>query len=205
MPTAKRVRDGIHSNWYWVRGRIFGIHPVPTKDTSEKHSSGCVVSGSVVNVSSMSFEKNSLINYLCKVGSGYFIITANTSTTITVNGTPDQDASSIIIYNLGIQIWYLRIPTYLTDSSEELPGMDIDADIICLRAARDLLSTLPKSEERVKSIININAMIEEKYRIRFQMKSAATGGAPLILTPWNLRSDSGNYDEISGSTTDNNF
>lgn len=160
------------------------------------------MSGSVVTPSSFSYEKNTLTNYLCIVGTSLFIIESNTTSTFTVNGTPDSSAVTFTIYKLGIQIWYSRIPTYLTSGTDNMPGQDIDTNLICMRAARDLLTMLPKTEERIKSILNISRKIEDKYRIVISNKYAKTAGAPLTITPLKLRSDAAGYDDISGTTTD---
>jgi hypothetical protein len=203
MPTARRVRDGVHHNWFWIRGRTLGIYPAPTEDTQEKDSGTCTVSGSLVTPDSFSFSKNSLINYLCLVGSSYFIINNNTTAAFTVNGVPSASATTYTIYNRGIQIWYSRIPDFLDEGSDELPGDDMDANIICLRAARDILSMMPKSEERMKSIININAQIKGKYDLIASNKRLKYE-APIVITPFPLRSDAAGYSDISGTTTDDN-
>jgi len=180
---------------------MLGIYPAPTEDTQEKDSGSCTVSGSTVTPSSFSFQKNSLINYLALVGSSYFIINANTTSTFTVNGTPSASATTYTIYKRGIQIWYSRIPDFLDEGTDELPGDDMDANIICLRAARDILSMMPKSEERMKSIININSAIDGKYKLIASNKRAKYT-APLTITPYPLRTDAAGYSDISGTTTD---
>jgi len=204
MPTAKIMREGVSHNWYYVRGRTLGIYPVPDQDTETKYTGACTVSGSVVTPSS-SFgpTKNSLINYLALVGNSYFIINANTTTTFTVNGVPASGSVTFTIYKRGIQIWYSRIPDFLDEGTDELPGEDMDANVICLRAARDILSMMPKSEERIKSIININAAIKGKYDLIHSNKRTKYM-APLTITPFSLRSDQAGYSDISGTTTDDN-
>jgi len=117
MPTAKRIREGVHSNWFWISGRKFGIYPSPNEDTQIKVSGSCTVSGSEVTAS-VGYSKNSLIDYLCKVGNSYFIINSNTTTSFVVNGVPDSSATTFEIYKLGIQIRYLRVPDFLTDSEQ---------------------------------------------------------------------------------------
>jgi len=181
----------VADRWYWVLGRTMTIYPAPEQDTSTETSGSCTVSGSTVTISSGSLgSNNSLKDYLMEIGSSYFIILSHDDTDVVLDGTPSSTATTYVIYDLGLQIRGVKIPTDLTiGGTDDVPGSDSDAHAIALASAIKVLTMKPrKGQEDFIDVSGLRVLHKEMLRDAIN-DNLNVHSAPKSVTPWTLRSD----------------
>jgi hypothetical protein len=170
--------------FYYRRGRLLGIIPTPTEATDSLYTSTGTVSGSTITDSGASYEVNSLYQKLIEIDSSNYVITANTATVITVDGTPATGSQAYTIYDRGIEVWYEQLPDSLSDDTTEVNGEELDHWAIVYGVAARVLETMGQAEKSLLYEAKFQALIEERNK-----EHQDTHSEPMFMQPWNLRSD----------------
>ena len=180
--------SSVGDRWYWILGDRVQIYPEPEENTGTETSGACTTSGSIVTISTGDLgETNEMKRRLALVGSSYYVVLANSSTTFTVDGTLDGTEITYTIYEHGLEIWGIKRPTALTiGGTDAMPGSDVDAMAVVLGASYIIAMMLPD-----KSKINFSGIRQLQMDYRRQSKQSALNlrSAPITISPWTFRSD----------------
>jgi len=181
--TVNDVKD----RWFWVLGNTIRVYPEPEESTGEYTSGACTVSGSTVTMTAVTLTTNEMKRRLVLVGSSYFIINSNSTTTFSVDGTPDSGAVTFVIYDKGLEIHGCKRPTALTaGGNDNIPGSDIDAMAIAVKAAYNVGMTLPD-----KGGVSLSGLVGlwKDYQRRAMQTTMNKTFAPKTITPFTMRTD----------------
>jgi hypothetical protein len=202
---ARRVSDGstrvlsngqevdyIRDRWYWIEGDRIFIYPAPAEDTQTETSGSCTISGSTITISSGSLgDDNSLKDYLIAIAGSYYVIQSHDDTDISVDGSPDDTATTYTIYKEGLQIWGVRRPTELTiNGSASIPGTDVDVLAIVLRVAYNVSVMLGRNAK-----VDVNGLLAlaNDYQKQAQQSELNKTHAPITIVPIPFRRDHAGY------------
>lgn len=170
--------------FYYRRGQLLGIIPTPTEATDSLYTSTGTVSGSTITDSSADYNVNSLYQKLIEIDSSNYVITANTATVITVDGTPTAGSQTYTIYDRGIEVWYEQLADALSDDATEVNGEELDHWAIVYGVAARVLEAMGQTEKSLLYEAKFKALIEERNK-----EHQDTHSEPMFMQPWNLRSD----------------
>jgi len=151
-------------NSFWIEeidgGLYLYVDPKPTTDTSVKLSGDCTISGSVITDATAPFGSiNSLIDYPVVVNDVVFRIISNTTSALTVIGTPTDTEITYIVYEKGLEIHYTKTTDALANDTDIFDGTTLDATLICLMVAKALLLMKYKGDIKTVNLNGINELI----------------------------------------------
>ncbi len=172
------------SQFFYRRGRILGIIPTPTAATGTLFTGTGTVSGSTITDSGASWNVNSLYQKLIKIDVTNYVVISNTTTTITVDGTPSSGSQAYTVYDRGLEVWFEQLPDTLSDDSTEADGEELDHWAIVYGVAARILETMGQPEKSLLYEAKFRNLIEERNR-----EHQDTHSEPMFMQPWNLRSD----------------
>jgi len=181
--------DAVGDRWYWIKGDVVQIYPAPEESTGTSVTGTCDVASSVATISTGSLSSDNYYRKrLININGSYYVILSHDSADIYVDGSP-PDASSVTytIYDHGLEIEGVRVPTDLTiGGDDDVPGSDIDGMSIALKVAYMLGLTLPGNKANMRSLLDLYNNYFKRAKNNTYNKQRQ---GPLTISPFTFRTD----------------